>query len=797
MLRTLANFLFNGGYNSSSSKLDQPLNTMASGSQNYLITGIGKLSTFLGLKIVGSATGSKVMMNAGDDYAGLGDHSETGIGSVFRVLGAFFFIGAGKLYVNGTNTSATASTTLQLKKVVSGSLGTTYQAGLAQPSAPVITAITPPSGYTGKNNGVVSVKIARVRAATGARSNASLSSNVIQCTNQSVSVTFPSADSNGQDYWEIDVTKNGEGAVGNHFFLQELPESVLTETVTASATLDADATINLPNDTLTSEHIGWLYRAYQTETNTVVAPAGITSSGNARAVVTAAGMTNSPKTVTVALTAAAHTTDVLIATAFRTALNADADVSAFFTVGGSGADITLTAKTAAANDATMNFTIEDVTSAGITDDVTSTNTVSGDTLTYVTAVGADDSGGAGSQQITLAAASVVTGTQSATFIRGIGGVARTYAFEWKDADIIGSDLAPIRDYPPPAAIFGGATGDVVFVDGAYGDTVDITQYAKDNSISGANTTLSTVGNAIAVSDPAKPESFPPDNYIFTGDAPTAILPGGNGVHWRFAENSLGVIRYVGGSPAVSYERIWTGIGVRNQNACVLGAGGRLYAYTGQRGAVRLGLGGEPDTLFAAPVADDMASWTAANVVLGYDANNQYVLFAHGSTILAYYEPLGVWCAPLTVSGSVSANYVVKSAVTIGGNCYMSFGDGSGLAVYNFNEYATGAQIAVKAFTPWVASQGVFDTLSRTSVAMRGDNGGTVSVKYYINGSATASATQTFTIGSNIANFNHTTVLRPNIRSAKSFRISVENTTEVSYTGVEQLKVEGITNMIAV
>src|SRR5574343_335386 len=214
MLRTLARFIFSGGYDSSSGRFAPTPNSMGAGSANVLISGTGKNTVFKGMATVGSADGSQVMMNAGDDYAGLGDYSETGIGSVFRVLGAFFFIGAGKLYVNGTDTRATASTTLQLKKVVSGSLGTTYQAGLAQPSAPVITAITPPSGYTGKNNGVVSVKIARVRAATGARSNASLSSNVIQCTNQSVSVTFPSADSNGQDYWEIDVTKNGEGAVG-------------------------------------------------------------------------------------------------------------------------------------------------------------------------------------------------------------------------------------------------------------------------------------------------------------------------------------------------------------------------------------------------------------------------------------------------------------------------------------------------------------------------------------------------------------------------------------------------------
>ncbi|MEQ1923800.1 MAG: hypothetical protein ABL952_14945, partial [Pyrinomonadaceae bacterium] len=104
----------------------------------------------------------------------------------------------------------------------------------------------------------------------------------------------------------------------------------------------------------------WFDGVQQVETNTVVAAAGITSNGNARSIVTAAGMTNSPKTVSVpSLTTGSHGTANLIATAFRTALAADPDVSAFFTIGGTGADITLTAMAPAANDGTMNLTIED------------------------------------------------------------------------------------------------------------------------------------------------------------------------------------------------------------------------------------------------------------------------------------------------------------------------------------------------------------------------------------------------------------------------------------------------------
>lgn len=161
--------------------------------------------------------------------------------------------------------------------------------------------------------------------------------------------------------------------------------------------------------------------ANQVETSTVVAASGITSSGNARSIVTAAGMPNSPKTVTVALTTGAHTTAALIATAFRTALAADADVKVFFDVGGSGADITLTAKAPAANDATMNFTIEDVTSAGITEDLTSTNTVAG----------ARDIYWKGIQQVetnTVVAASGITtsgNARSVVTMRGLVGGSKT------------------------------------------------------------------------------------------------------------------------------------------------------------------------------------------------------------------------------------------------------------------------------------------------------------------------------------------------------------------------------------
>lgn len=672
-LRTLAKIIFSGGYNSSSSKTDVG-NFMADGSSNVLPTGTGKNEIFKGVTVKSTVVGTKTMMNVGDTYCGLGKFDETGIGSIFRVLGAVFFIGAGRFYYTGLDTSAPASPTLSLKKVTSGSLGTTYQAGLAQPSSPTIFAVPAPSGLTGKNSGDVSVKIARVRSATGARSIASLTSNILTTSDQSVAITFPLADSNGQDYWEVDVTKNGEGGIGNHYYLTEIAESTLTATVTASATTDEATTIGVPNGTLTSSNIGWVY------------------------------------------------------------------------------------------------------------------TSSGDTTTYVTGVGANDSHSAGKQEITLAAASVLTTTQSATFTRAVKGVPRTYTVEWRDADLVDADLAPYRDYPPPAGIFGGAIGDVVFVDGALGDTVDVANIRDPSSDpdTWANTTITTPGNVIAVSDPAKPESFPPDNWLFTGEPPTAVIEGGDGLYWRFAANSLGVIRYVGGSPALSYEKLWTGIGVRNQNNVTLGAGGRLYAFTGQRGLVRLGAGGEPDTAFAAPVMDDLAAFTPANVVLGYDANNGFVLVAHGTTILAYYEAGGVWSAPLTVSGLGSK--AIRSMVTINGAAYLSFTDSSEGKIYDFN---VGSGTTAVVTTPWIPSAGEFDIVSRVKGVVRTDNANDVTVKVYINGSGTASSNQTAPVAA--SGFQQLTTLRPNVRSARMHRVEMTYASSGGSAGFESVETQGETS----
>ncbi len=133
----------------------------------------------------------------------------------------------------------------------------------------------------------------------------------------------------------------------------------------------------------------WTAGVAQVETAT--AAGTVTASGNATVVVTAAGMTGSPKTISVPVL-----NGDLAATwagKVRTALAADTAVAALFTIDGTTTAIRLTRKPTAtytvgstsvplyaANDATLNISLDNGTCTGITTAATSANTTGG-TLT--------------------------------------------------------------------------------------------------------------------------------------------------------------------------------------------------------------------------------------------------------------------------------------------------------------------------------------------------------------------------------------------------------------------------------
>src|SRR5690349_21107818 len=112
---------------------------------------------------------------------------------------------------------------------------------------------------------------------------------------------------------------------------------------------------------------------------TAVVSGTITGTGNATVTVTAYGMGNSPKAISVAVTSG--DTASVVGGLIRTALAFDADVSTLFLVSGSGANVVLTKHVAAANDSTLNIAIDNGTCTGLTAAPTSTNTTAGTGLT--------------------------------------------------------------------------------------------------------------------------------------------------------------------------------------------------------------------------------------------------------------------------------------------------------------------------------------------------------------------------------------------------------------------------------
>lgn len=111
------------------------------------------------------------------------------------------------------------------------------------------------------------------------------------------------------------------------------------------------------------------------QVETATAAGTISGTGTVAVTIIADGMVGSPKTVQVDVlendSASAWADKV------RTALNLEADITDKFTVGGTGVFISLTSKTPAANDTTLNIALADGTSTGVTAAPTSGDTTPG------------------------------------------------------------------------------------------------------------------------------------------------------------------------------------------------------------------------------------------------------------------------------------------------------------------------------------------------------------------------------------------------------------------------------------
>ncbi len=149
--------------------------------------------------------------------------------------------------------------------------------------------------------------------------------------------------------------------------------SVAGEIVTVTSLDSTNVTVAI------KKHIG----TAQVETATVVGT--ITGSGDATVITTAAGMAGSP--ITTAVAVLENDTAAQVATKIRAALNLDANIAAMFAIGGTGANVVLTRFIAAANDGTLNVSIDNGTCTGLTAAPTSANTTAGVLETGLLAAG--------------------------------------------------------------------------------------------------------------------------------------------------------------------------------------------------------------------------------------------------------------------------------------------------------------------------------------------------------------------------------------------------------------------------
>jgi hypothetical protein len=568
----LATFFFER-YISSVTRFAGGMNYLAKGTKNLLCLGTGKTTAYKGPVLQAGINGSRQMMNAAEGYAGLGEYNAAGLGSVFRVLAALFFVGAGLLRYNGLSLSASASSTPQLLLLASGTYSSgPWQVGLAQPSAPTVgVRATPGTGFTGKVRGSVSVVIWRIRSSTGAKSIKSLPSPVVVADNQTLRVSMPSLDSNGQDRWGIGVTQAGFGFSGPEYKLMEVADSALST---------------------------------------------------------------------------------------------------------------------------------------------------------------------------------------------IDGITRSVEIEWVDAQLIDKPLAPTDDFPPPASVFGGALNDVTFYDGCYGDTV-----------TGVSSTAP--GSTIVVSKSLNPESFPADNVLFPPEPPINLLRGGDGYYYRLGKNSMCVITYTGGTPALALQIVWPNVGISApHNACV-GEDGRLYLWIGKPARV-VARSEEPETNFGDEVADDFEGWADEDVVLGWDARRQMMCYFNKTLdkVMCVNTTTGAWSSPLFLTGKITGQVV--STVTINRDLIFSTNDTSVLRLYKFDG---GTGTVVEVMTPWKRADVESDNVFRLQVDWRADNfANDLEMRILINGDDTlANAKYIKSVTLPRSGLQSVKTLKPRVINAKSFALYAKQT----------------------
>lgn len=278
-----------------------------------------------------------------------------------------------------------------------------------------------------------------------------------------------------------------------------------------------------------------------------------------------------------------------------------------------------------------------------------------------------------------------------TITHAVQGITRAVEVSWANGYLINQNIAPEKAFPPPPGQFAGVMNDTVFLE---------------------------ADGIIYVGDPGYIGSFPPSNALFPNEPAVHYLRGSGGMFWRWGKHSLGVLFYVGGSPALEYQVVWENVGIEYPQNTAIGANGRVMAWLGKPAVMGANL--EVDEDFderADLVASEFAGWDAqlTPVCPGYDPTGKFEVWCYQKKVMAYYVPKRGWCAPIDLTGKVSGNIV--DTITINKNLYLSCSDGATLSLYQFDA-GTGSVMVVQTDD---INTGYADTITEVSVQGRADN----------------------------------------------------------------------------
>lgn len=277
------------------------------------------------------------------------------------VLPVDAIINGGAGFVEGATDAKAYLNLQQLMKDIYGGIGSLDNDGEANLAISVIDQIAD------LINDLASTDAGKGAQLVGVVTNQDYAGATVQDVLNDLAARLVAAEGGGLAEVEASHTREADSANG-YFTTKELA-SLEERLVEIESVVDAQAKDKEDRVTELETEDDRLAFEVTAQVESITIGSGATTDGDVTVTITAAGMTGSPKAVTVAVLTGDDAPTV--AGKVRTALVDDTDVSGFFTVSGTGADIVLTTQEVAITDATMNIAVTGGTT-GVPDVVTST-----------------------------------------------------------------------------------------------------------------------------------------------------------------------------------------------------------------------------------------------------------------------------------------------------------------------------------------------------------------------------------------------------------------------------------------